>query len=303
MPAPVRSYRPSLPPVGDNALLWKEKYHGSLLDWGEPRPLDRLAQRWDSILSILLPSAGFFYYMHWAHPGFGNALVGVLNPVIRFLTVILAGIGCIGVALRAAVSFSRERDQRTLPVLLLLPIERKEIVRAKWLGSLLRWRECGLVLVLIWLTGLATGVLHAWSVLLLAVSCAAYVSLLASLGVWLSLAARNTRWALISAALILLLLFIGVPSSRFRPSYLFASADPMSWLEGVVYFSLHPIRAWLSAVFSWKEGTIGLVEDSPSFRLSVFGIGMNWILCSVLAYLFWRLACRRLARESIERSA
>src|SRR5205823_4791729 len=127
--------------------------------------------------------------------------------VLRGLAILLAGWWCVTAGFRAASSVSRERDQGTLDGLLTLPVGRAAVLRAKWLGSILRWRIAGYGLASVGVVGLLSGVLHPVGLLLLAVACASLLVFLASLGVWLSLVSRNTLWARMKMALGLLVVF------------------------------------------------------------------------------------------------
>jgi ABC-type transport system involved in multi-copper enzyme maturation permease subunit len=299
-PSPLWGYRPPLPPVSDDPLLWKELSLGSLWEWERQIALDGVMQRWRWILPTVLLSAGPFFYWYWCQPGYGGALRMAFLPVIRVLTVVLAGIGCVGLALRAAATVSRERDQRTLLGLFLLPVERADILRAKRLGCLLRWRVCAQGLALVWLAGLVSGVLHAWSVLLLAATCAAFALFLVSVGLWLSVVARQTRWALLSMTLILFLLFGGGGLGTGFRDLDSSETGLRGWSQSTYRVGSNPVRAWWSSCFSWQEGAQGLFDNDPEFRLKLSGIATGAVLFATAGYLFWRLACRRIAREPIQ---
>ncbi len=283
--------------VRDPALLWKEVYHGTGAASGPtlwPWPVRN--GDW-AVLLVLLP-AGFFLYLLSV---LSEVMSGAVNPVIRVLSVGLAGLWCLGVAFRTAGSICREREQRTLESLLLLPVEREEILQAKWLGSLLRWRQLGYVLAALWLVGLVTGALHPWAVLLLVGSSVAYLAFLASLGLWLSLASRTTLWANLSMALVLLLLFtsswLGI-TSDWASSYPSGESD---WLRSLSEVGFNPIHTWWFVGFSWKELIDSIRTEDATFGIRCASVLVGQISLGLAAWGFWRLACARFRRETEHR--
>src|SRR5262245_63094866 len=107
----------------------------------------------------------------------------------------------IGVTVAAAGSVSREREQRTLDGLLVLPGGREAVLRAKWLGSLRRVRGRAFGLILLLMLGGMTGSLHGLAVTFLVFTAAAQIGFFASLGIYLSVIARSTSRACLSAVL------------------------------------------------------------------------------------------------------
>jgi ABC-type transport system involved in multi-copper enzyme maturation permease subunit len=291
----VHTRRRSYVPTGDDALLWKELWRSRTNDQAA-RPLDELREHRLWALGLLAGLAVLSTLCQWRQPALQSAVIGVLNPVVRVVTIAAAGLGCIGVAFRAASSVSRERDQRTLESLLLLPVTRGRILGAKWLGSVLRFRQVGYALIAVWTPALACGVIHPWAVPLLAATCVVYVILLASLGIWLSLVARNTRWANLSMAAVVLLLF----GTRWITSRLFEAEDSFRRQSDLLYsileFAFNPVRAWWFAGFTWGEGTEGLVSEHLFFLEKLAGLVLGLVVCLIVAGLFWGLACWRLQR-------
>jgi ABC-type transport system involved in multi-copper enzyme maturation permease subunit len=221
--------------------------------------------------------------------------------LIRIGTLVLAGCWCAGLAFRAAGSISKERERRTLEGLLLLPMERKEILRAKWLGSVLRGRMFGFGLAALWFAGLLSGVLHPWAVLLLAGGVAVSVAALASLGIWLSLASRNTLWANLTMALVLLLLFGGsVIRANLGALSPYQSA-PANWAETFTDVGIHPLRTWWVASFSWSDLVKTVREENALFDNRLTAIVAGEVFLGSMAWGFWRLACARFGRESARR--
>jgi ABC-type Na+ efflux pump permease subunit len=169
---PTRAALDNRAPVTDNALLWKELYHGTEIVSAQTSRLPsaipnffRLSPTLLLVLFALLWGLALSWIL-WIALKLPN-LVAVVNPVVRWMAIGLTGFWCLGAGFRAAASVCCERERRTLEALFLLPVELREILRAKWLGSALRWRRLGYCLVAIVAFGFINGSLHAWAVILL----------------------------------------------------------------------------------------------------------------------------------------
>jgi ABC-type transport system involved in multi-copper enzyme maturation permease subunit len=294
-PHPVRPARKlSLlpPPIGD-ALLWKEMVHDP------PKQIPAAPEVIKGIALQVLFLCGAFWltvlgYWCYLHED-AEDLIVVDNFLVRVLGMAAAFGWCIGVAFRAASSLGRERDRRTLGLLLTLPVERVAILRAKWLGSILRLRTLGLLLLGIWSLGLLTGTLHPLGVLHLAGSCAAWLGLLASLGLWLALGCRNTKRAQLSLVLILLLLFASQLISMTDPNPF--STDPEETWVHLWQVGLNPFASWWVAGFSWREWREALSEDLALFAARLVAVVHGIAVLFALTGLFCLAARRRLDRE------
>jgi ABC-type transport system involved in multi-copper enzyme maturation permease subunit len=236
-------------------------------------------------------------------PHLAPSLVWGASYVFRAGTLILGGVWCVGLAFHTAASVCKEREQRTLEGLLLLPVERMEILRAKWLGSVLRGLFFGYGLGALWVLGLVSGVLHPWAVLLLAVGVTVCISFLASLGIWLSLASRNTLWANLTMALFLLLLF-GSSVIRANVDLLsgYHSAGPPTWLETYTDVGLSPLRAWWVSTFSWYDIVNSIRNEDVVFRNRLTAVVAGYTVLGAAAWILWRLSCVRFRRESAQRA-
>ncbi len=118
--------RPKLPPVGDDALLWKERYTGGRSVLLIPGLVVVLLV---PVLMVMMVSPMFSVGMlHGLADAWGDGLRACY-------AIVLVSYG-IGVAFRSAGCVVRERQMHTLDMLLQLPIERGEILRAKWRGAL-----------------------------------------------------------------------------------------------------------------------------------------------------------------------
>lgn len=287
-----------LPPPRGDPLLWKEMAHDP------PRSIPPAAEGMKIIAVQVLSLSVIFWllvlvgYCPWYLPECVKALTVVVNTLLRVLTIATATIWCIGVAFRTASSLCRERDRRTLGMLLSLPVERAALLRARWLGGILRWRALGFLLLGIWSLGLLTGMLHPIGVLLLAGSCAASMALLASLGVWLALVCRDTMRAQLSMALLLLVLFVGPwlhLINQSDPGQF--SGDPEETAVHVWQVGLNPFAAWWVSGFSWPEWNDALREKNGLFTARLRAVGYGIAVLTTLAALAWIASRRRLDSE------
>jgi ABC-type transport system involved in multi-copper enzyme maturation permease subunit len=275
------------PPVGERPLLWKEVYLGG----------QYAASQFRDVVFLIVFSATlvmFLTLMLLILPmTIGSGLSGTgreLNAVLRCLAVLNLGLLCAAVGFRAAGSISREREQRTLDGLLSLPVDRNEILGAKWLGSLLWARGFALCVVLVLAGGLFTTAFHPGAVVLLAFAGAVHALFFASLGLWLSVACRTSLRAVFLLALVLLALLLGPwVVVTFSRSLGRGSAD--LFVADFLEVGLNPVGAWWFLGFSWGEARDW--EGSARLAAACFGLCTYAVAAGVL----WLLAELRLRRE------
>jgi ABC-type transport system involved in multi-copper enzyme maturation permease subunit len=300
------------PRVSDNALLWKELYLGT--DF-VPAPRNKEGELLKKLAALprtrlivnLLLVGGALCSLNWLSvtvPNWFSAAMPEVDPIpfnklIRVACIILTGLWCFGTGFCAAASVSREREQGTLETLFLLPIERREILKTKWLGSVLRWRILGYILLAAVASGYVTGALHPWSVILLISSCALYVGFVASVGVWLSLASRNTIWANVSMALVLLLMFLtsGLAGGNIGQLTNMPLSLQAYMLEAAVYEGLNPARIQWLAGFSWTDFAGAVYRKDLAFGISLLAVLLSELVFGLAAGFFWLLNCLRFRKE------
>jgi ABC-type transport system involved in multi-copper enzyme maturation permease subunit len=277
--------------VRDPPLLWKETHHGG--SFGPDSDPFEWVWHYPGRAAVLFLGLACLCLPMQLNPAFSSSqAMASFNTLVRGLTIALASCWCLVVAFRAAGSISRERDQDTLQTLLILPVARREILWAKWSGSILRYRYFAYLLAGIWLVALGTGILHPWAVLLLAAGCATILAFLASVGLWLSLASRNTLWANVTMALVLLLLFASVWLRLVDSQSAFLWQE-MRWRDVFWTVGLNPGMSWWFSGFSWRELADGVRRGDRIFlwRLSTIPVGLA--VFGVGAWVFWRLTVAR----------
>ena len=210
-----------LPTVTDNALLWKERYLGRTLPF--LRPIIQVP-------ALPLLVAGSLAFCFWlANLGYRRSFfdhrdIESFAAALRFFYYLFLACYVVGVAYRATGSVARERQQQTLEPILLLPIDRGEILRAKWLGSLMRgWPWLALILADIVL-GTLIGAYHPFTAMLWCLAPWPMIFFFASVGLFLSVVMTTVLRA------NLMMVLIAVLSMACANSRVFAHA-PFAYLE------------------------------------------------------------------------
>ena len=215
------------------------------------------------------------------------------TPLVRIGTVCLLPIVCLAAGFRAAGSVVRERERRTLDGLLVLPVTRERILGAKWLGSVLRMRHLLYGLGALWLVGVCIGALHPGALVLLVLTAAAHVSFVASLGVWVSVTARNTLRANFMMAAFLLLFFGG--SCLLWISAGAPSAKNLDPIESLFQIGLNPWRSWWSSALPLLPPAN--LEQREAERTALLISAAGAVVFALPAAGFWQLAVILLRRE------
>ncbi len=292
-------------PVTDQSLLWKEMYHGAgeFAGWSfRSVYLATVLIGLGVLLAIFVgtaftspPQAGQLSV--WFH--FQHVRDDIANRLVRAVVAALMGAWCVCVALRAAASVSREREQQTLLGLLTLPVDRATLLEAKSLGTILRYRHFGYVLAGVLTLGVLTGALHPLALPLLLLAGAAHVLFLANLGVWLSLACRKTLSAQVSMMLVLLLLLVGWLVLLAYSQLLGVRPDQMGWRGRFIEWGLNPAGTWWYLAFSWEQFATDVLAPQQALP-GRYGATLAGLLVFALsAWALWRAACARMAREQL----
>jgi ABC-type transport system involved in multi-copper enzyme maturation permease subunit len=212
----------NLPPVSENALMWKERYVG-----GPP---------WFFTPVVLVPAlpflvTGFLVMVFWfvrslflSRQEFQNA-IEAWTVVLRVLYYMALAAYVFGVGFRAASCVAREWQQQTIEPLLLLPIDRSEILWTKLIGALVRgWPWLALLLVNIVL-GTLIGAYHPFSAVMLCVAPWALVLFIAGLGLMLSVHLQTVLRANLVMLVVVVLL---IAASLMTPHGI---TPPLGYLE------------------------------------------------------------------------
>jgi ABC-type transport system involved in multi-copper enzyme maturation permease subunit len=236
------------PEVGDDAMLWKECHvsrSGGLL-----RFLVRLVL---VVVAAVLVYTTCRYAMPafaelWQH-GYSSTEAyqerRVFSLYLRAVCTLVYIAGCLGVATLAAGGVTGEREDDTWTSLITTPLGGEEILHAKMLGAVWGVRSIGLLLLVLWLVGLASGSIHPLGFLAAAIETTVFVWFAAALGVTFSLGARSSARAQAATVGILaavngLYLLCCIP---LRPDTLFFAAGVTPLIEAISLVSYEDI-AW-----------------------------------------------------------
>jgi ABC-type transport system involved in multi-copper enzyme maturation permease subunit len=205
---------PPLPPVTDNALLWKEQHASGRAMVERPEVL--ISGGTIVACTLFISFAVAVGQVKGAHSvgEFLHRFTETWTVSLPALYGIFVVCYAIGVAFRAAGCVVRERQMQTLDALLTLPIDRRDILRAKWLGSLLKGRLWLAFIAADVVLGMAMGRYHPVSVIYLLVGPWPLVLFLCNVGLLISVVARTSLQAHLVMAGVLAAVAIGVASVR-----------------------------------------------------------------------------------------
>jgi hypothetical protein len=297
------------PPVPDGSpLVWKELY----LSGQTSRFVRSLALvPWVVWLCV----SSVFMVVGWAFvisTTGGADVFQSMNALVRWGGGFVVGVMALTVGLHAAGSVARERQQETLTDLLTVPQPRRDILWAKWVGSLAKARGIALGALAVPLVGVIAEGISWLAVLPLLLAAFTFIACAASFGLWLSVRTRTVQ-----RATGLWLLIVGVwlggtllaaeagyleeqAQTRAAPQYPREPPPPMVWDRAV-----NPLLAWSQLTFrvggeslsvyaayrdEWPDGQ---VDDLIDVWPSVLGIGVY----GLLAWVFYRWAAWRFERE------
>lgn len=287
-------------PVGNDPLLWKEMYAQQSFRRYGLRPLMVMVLGLTVSLAAMLLLVAFLRSM-----GFSinvKAVSDRLGPeatiLLRFVGLGVACLLLVRIAFIAAQSVSRERERHTLDGLLSFPYERRDILHAKWLGSILAVRLLWSGLGVIWGLGLLAQALDLFALVLLVFAMMVYACFLASLGLWFSTTSSTSTRATLKTLVVLLILclngwVLGGNAGNLLRTYL-----PLTVADQVVQIQVYGLTPPVPlVVFAYyRDGFIGVPLLSSAARVRA---ALGGLLCYAgAAYLLWRRTLARFRAEA-----
>jgi ABC-type transport system involved in multi-copper enzyme maturation permease subunit len=208
------------PGMGDDPLAWKERHVARLGSVLQACALLGGVFAFVFLGDTLLDHGRAAFGELWRY-GYGGGVLGGIgsgdthharNELQGF--VAMAGavayvIWMLGLASTTAAGIASEREDDTWLSLLGTMLDGREILRAKALGALWRWRWVGRAAVGMWTFGLLLGAIHPLAYVLTLMLFAVYSSFALALGTRFSLAARSTSRAMTSTLAVLFALNVG----------------------------------------------------------------------------------------------
>lgn len=243
------------PEVGDDAMLWKERYVSRTS--GILKIVGGLV-----FLAVIVP-LGYWTYQ-FAAPAFeelwkeGYTSSGSyqhrseLNVFLRAVGVVLYVAWGLGLAGLSASGVAAEREEDTWTSLIATPLDGVEILRAKMFGALWATRGIGLLLVFFWLLGLVSGAVHPFGFAVVAIETGVFLWFIAALGTSMSLSSKTSTGAQTWTIAILLVtngayLLCCLP---LRPATMLVAAGVTPMIEGfslASYQNLSDLSLFISA--------------------------------------------------------
>jgi ABC-type transport system involved in multi-copper enzyme maturation permease subunit len=231
--------------------------------------------------------------------------IEIMDFWARVVGALVACLLLIGVAVRAATSISRERDQLTWDSLLTTPLTSSAILLAKWLGSLLSVRWGWVWLAAVWGLGSAVGGLHILAVPLLFLAWTIYAGLLATVGLWFSLVCQTSSRAIIWTLFTILFVAIGflvlpVYSSSFF-QHLIPGSFVVRWLYRFNMGLAPPVVLGRMLPFGW-QGSLPGMRGKPSWEMGFALLGLScWALAAVILWWVMSIQFRRMTGRQNQR--
>jgi ABC-type transport system involved in multi-copper enzyme maturation permease subunit len=278
-----------VPPVGDDPLLWKELHFGGTAAVGEL--LRVIAYGLIGVgLTIGLTAA----LVALGHPDIRRSAGQFGNTAARDLALALLTVVMIGTALRAAGAVSRERERRTLDSLRVLPAGPDAVLRAKWLGSVLRTRWLTVAVGVVLATGALAGAVHPAAVVWLAAAAAVHAGFLASLGLFFSVTAASTGRAAVGtlAGLVATWALPPVLAGYWHGFAGTTAAADRPWLAALLEDGLAPPLTWRFLAFAHGDPLRNAAADDQ-----FMGVALGLAVYAAAAWVLWRLAARRFRRN------
>src|SRR5262249_49874215 len=243
---PASGVKNPRPPVGADALLWKEMYVEPNL--GAAGPVHPLVVIGIGVM-LLLIGVSAWSPTSASHGEFSSSV----QSWVRGLGLALGFISFLLIALSAASRVTRERERQTLDSLLTLPHTYGAILFAKWLASILTGRRLWWVLVGLWVMSLLVGGLSLWAISLLVAGFVVYSAFFATLGLCVSAVYKASLRANLFTLLATLLILAG-PGVVFTvsgsPSLVPHSVGEVPWAALLAESGLSPLNTLWTLAFS-----------------------------------------------------
>jgi len=195
------------PECGDDAMLWKERYVSRTS--ASTKLLGGLVV-FACVLGVLYGVYEFArpaFIELWEH-GYtaSNAYSerASLNRFLRSVGTLLYVVWALGIASASSSGLSSEREEDTWTSLIATPMGGLEIIRAKMIGAVWGTRGLGVLMIFLWLVGLATGAVHPFGFAAVLLATPVFLWFVNALGTIVSLKSKTTGRSLVTTVAILL---------------------------------------------------------------------------------------------------
>ncbi len=296
------SWRPvPRPAIGVDPMMWKERYTSRT--GGVVKMLGLLNNLFWAVL------IGIFTF-EYARTSVVDLFTGATSSwnreellhVIRIVTVFVAGFWLLGTAVTAASAIASEREDDTWLSLIATDLSGREIVRAKMLGSILRFRWMGVMLLIVWIIAVLGRAVHPLSFAIATLELAIFLAFAAALGVRVSLTSSSTSRSLAITLAVFATMNGGyllgcLPSPRFQGNS--AMAGVMPWILTTSLFSGKSLEEF-NIFLNRPPGARFVGWDSWPILPSCVGTAIYAVLAYLLAWRAFSLFDRVADRPRIE---
>jgi ABC-type Na+ efflux pump permease subunit len=271
------------PSVGRLPVYWK-------MLWCDARPIK---SRWGQTLTRSLYLLSYVpvvvvLVLALQYGRSKGAVQESINVYTRLVvTIVLSGM-LLYVAGLAAGCIGRERTKQTLDELLLTDLSTDEILKQKWLASIMSVRWMMLWVILHWALAVAIGALHPLAVPALALLWIIDVFYAASLGMYFAARTMTTQKAHFWTSMTGLLLAIAPLSAGMLALWIIPGR--VTWQTGL--FVISPPAALGVAAFSQSEWQDMVHGRSTTFRPLIWGMAVGAIGHAIFAACLWVQAKR-----------
>jgi ABC-type transport system involved in multi-copper enzyme maturation permease subunit len=278
---PLRRPRPR---PTDQPLLWKELHVGTLLPWqGPARAIAAI------LFGSILMATGLIFLISFLTILAGANASEMADPFSRIVGTAVAALLLLGVAIRAAASFSGERERQTLDDLLSTPLDNRTILMAKGLGSILSVRTGCWVLLVIWLLGVMAGGTPIVAFPILVLAWIVYALLLSGIGILCSLASRTTlRATIITLSITAGLVILPWTIDLGWDVLAYVLGFQQNMLSGSLETALNPLATlnWLSSPHGQQGRSTGFARPQPTDAEWASAL-MGLTLYAIAARILW----------------
>ena len=195
------------------------------------------------------------------------------NVFLRFVGTFLYIVWALGVASASSSGLSSEREEDTWTSLIATPLGGLEIIRAKMIGAVWGTRVLGLLLLSLWLVGLATGAVHPLGFAAVILVTPVFIWFVDALGTYVSLRSKTTGRALVTTVAILLVLNGGYMMCclPLQPDTMLIAVGVTPMIEAVSLLSYEDIN---NLFFTTSRGAGDVKGSNCSWRASSGGSAM-----------------------------
>jgi ABC-type transport system involved in multi-copper enzyme maturation permease subunit len=197
------------PECGDDAMLWKERYV-SRTSGTTKLVAGLLGLLVGGLLAYSVSEYARLAFIELAANGYGslssNQARNDLSGFLRLVGTLIYIAWGLAIAVAASSGIAQEREADTWITLVSTPLSGLEIVRAKMFGAFWGLRGLGVLLLGLWLLGVAAGAVHPFAFLAVVVETAVFLWFVAALGLCLSVQAKSSARAMTATVAILIVL-------------------------------------------------------------------------------------------------